>query len=204
MTAIALLEFETITRGMITADAMVKRAPLELLRCGTVQPGRYLVLVGGDEAAVDEALIAGRETGGEELRDLVHLPNIHEAVFGSLRGIRRPIVLEALGIVETATVPAAISAADAALKGVEVTLIELRLADGLHGKGTILLGGDVTEVEAAVDLALAALTSSDQLVSNAVIARVAPEFIQEVIAATSFGQRARNARSEHGWGTGSV
>jgi microcompartment protein CcmL/EutN len=202
MTAIALLEFETITRGMITADAMVKRAPLDLLRCGTVQPGRYLVLVGGDEAAVDEALVAGREIGGRELRDLVHLPNIHEAVLDSLRGARRPLTLEALGIVETTTVPAAISAADAALKGIDVTLIELRLADGLHGKGTILLGGGVTEVETAVDLALGALTSSDQLVSNAVISRVAPEFMQEVVAATSFGERVRNKRSEHGWSRG--
>ncbi|NKB16568.1 MAG: propanediol utilization protein, partial [Sphingomonadales bacterium] len=29
---------------------MVKRAPVELLRVGTVQPGKYLILVGGGTA----------------------------------------------------------------------------------------------------------------------------------------------------------
>ncbi|HBY93485.1 MAG TPA: propanediol utilization protein, partial [Chloroflexi bacterium] len=64
MTAIALLEFESVARGIVAGDAMIKRAPLALLRCGTVQPGRFLVLVGGGEAEVDEALTAGREFPG--------------------------------------------------------------------------------------------------------------------------------------------
>jgi microcompartment protein CcmL/EutN len=199
MNAVALLEFETVTRGMVTADAMVKRAPLTLFRCGSVQPGRYLVLVGGDEAAVDEALVAGRAMGGNELRDVVHLPNIHPDVLDSLRGSRRAGLPDSLGIIETATVPAAIAAADAALKGVAVSLVELRLADGLHGKGVVLLGGTVTEVEVAVEMALGAIPKADQLVSHAVISRAAPELIEEFIAATCFGQRVRGERSEHGW-----
>ncbi len=199
MTAIALLEFETVTRGLVTADAMVKRAPLALLRCGSVEPGRYLVLVGGDEAAVEEALLAGREVGGKALRDLVHLPNIHPEVLESLRGTRRPVPLDALAIIETATVPAAIAAADAALKGVDVTLIELRLADGLHGKGVVLLSGAVTEAEAALEIALGALRAGDLLVASALIPRAAPDLIEEFLAAPCFGQRIREARSEHSW-----
>lgn len=199
MNAIALLEFETVTRGLVTADAMVKRAPLTLLRCGSVEPGRFLVLVGGDEAAVDEALIAGRARGGDELRDVVHLPNIHPDVLASLAGTRRPTPPEALGIIETATVPAAIAAADAALKGVDVALIELRLADGLHGKGVVLLGGDVTAVEAALEIALGALRTGDLLVSSDLIARVAPELIVEFLAATSFSQRVRDGQTANSW-----
>ncbi|MBA3534650.1 MAG: BMC domain-containing protein [Ardenticatenales bacterium] len=199
MNAIALLEFETVTRGLVTADAIVKRAPLALLRCGTVHPGHYLILIGGDEGAVEEALIAGREVGGDELRDIVHLPNVHADVLASLAGVRRPAPPESLGIIETATVPAAIAAADAALKGVDVALIELRLADGLHGKGIVLLGGALTEVEAAVELALGALTTGDQLVSSAVLTRVAPELVKEFTAASYFGQRVRDEQSGHSW-----
>lgn len=202
MTAIALLEFETVTRGLVTADAMVKRAPLDLLRCGTVQPGRFLVLVGGDEAAVDEALVAGRERGGRGLRDICHLPNIHPDVLASLRGERRRERPEALGIVETASVPAAISAADAALKGAAVTLIELRLADGLDGKGVLLLGGTLAEVEAGIELALGVLTAADQLVTQGIITRVADELIDEFLAATHFARRARDEESGHGWERG--
>ena len=199
MNAIALLEFETVTRGLVSADAMIKRAPLTLLRCGTVQPGRYLVLVGGSEAAVEESLIAGREVGGDDLRDMVHLPNIHPDVLASLRGTRRATPPEALGIIETATVPAAIVAADAALKGIDVTLIELRLADGLHGKGLVLLGGPITEVEAALEIALGALHSPDQLVTSDIITRAAPQLIVEFMAATRFSQRIRDEQSNNVW-----
>lgn len=199
MNAIALLEFDTITPGLVAADAMVKRSPLALLRCGSVQPGRYLVLVGGSEAAVDEALIAGRAAGGSELRDLIHLPNIHPGVLAGLSGARQPTPPEALGIIETATVPAAIAAADAALKGVDVSLLELRLADGLDGKGLVLLGGSITEIEAAVELGLAALPAADQLVASDIISRVASELIEELLAASCFGQRVREERSEHSW-----
>ena len=38
--AIALLEFGSIAAGIEAGDAMVKRAALEIIRTGTVQPGR--------------------------------------------------------------------------------------------------------------------------------------------------------------------
>lgn len=199
MTAIALLEFESIARGIVAGDAMIKRAPLEFLRTGTVQPGKYLVLVGGGEAEVEEALVAGRDSGGTALIDIVHLPNIHPEVLAALRGRRHVRVGDALGIVETATVPAAIAAADAALKGVPVTLIEIRLADGLGGKGVVLLTGEVANVEAAVELGIATLPHADLLMANAVISQLHPEMAAELLAATRFGQRVQEQTSESAW-----
>lgn len=189
MPSIALLEFDPITPGIVTADAMVKRAPLEILRTGTVQPGRFLVLVGGGEAEVVEALAAARAQGEQALRDIVHLPDIHPAVFAAVAGVRATLDGDALAIVETATVPAAIAAADAALKGTDVRLGELRLADGLGGKGLLLLSGEVAEVEAAIELALRALPAADQLVAHALIPRLHPEMAVELIEATRFRQR---------------
>ena len=46
--AIALLEFDSIAIGVRAGDAIVKRAPVEITYAGTVHPGKYLVLVGGD------------------------------------------------------------------------------------------------------------------------------------------------------------
>ncbi len=48
--ALALLEFGSIAVGMQAADAMVKRAPIDTLRSGTVHNGKYLVLIGGQVA----------------------------------------------------------------------------------------------------------------------------------------------------------
>ena len=61
--ALGLLELESIAAGIAAGDAMAKRAPIEVIRAGTVHPGKYLILVGGSVADVEEALAAGREVG---------------------------------------------------------------------------------------------------------------------------------------------
>ena len=54
--AIGLLELDSIAVGIRAGDAMVKQAPLDYCYAGTVQPGKYLVLVAGDTASVEEAI----------------------------------------------------------------------------------------------------------------------------------------------------
>lgn len=191
--AIALLEFDSIAIGIAAGDAMIKRAPLDLLRCGTVQPGRYLVLIGGGEGEVEEAVKAGRDAGEGALLDLVHLPRVHEAVYAALLGERTTTLSDALGIIETRTVAAAILGADAALKGVSVSLLELRLADGLGGKGLVLVSGEVADVEAAQELAVGALPHADQLVAEIIIPRLHAEIAEELLAATRFRARVQVA-----------
>ncbi|MBI3286863.1 MAG: BMC domain-containing protein, partial [Chloroflexi bacterium] len=48
--ALALVEFSSIAVGIQAGDAMAKRAPIATLRAGTVQPGKYLVLIAGEVA----------------------------------------------------------------------------------------------------------------------------------------------------------
>jgi microcompartment protein CcmL/EutN len=43
--ALALVELSSIAAGVQAADAMAKRAPIDVLKAGTVHNGRYLVLV---------------------------------------------------------------------------------------------------------------------------------------------------------------
>jgi microcompartment protein CcmL/EutN len=149
--ALGLLELDSIAAGIAAGDAMAKRSPIEVLRAGTVHPGRYLVLVGGSVADVEEALAAGQEIAADFVRDIVFLPNVHPGVVAGMRGERGTAGGEALGIIETGTVAAIIQAADAGLKGAHVRLLELRLADDLGGKGYLLFDGPVSEVEAAVE-----------------------------------------------------
>lgn len=150
--ALALLEFDSLALGIQAGDAMVKRAPVSRIQAGTVHPGRYLVLVTGDVASVEEAVQAGQEIAQQELRDMVFLPQVHPDVVAALSGGRPGQPGDALGIVETVTVPSAIQAADAGVKGAEVGLWQMRLADGLGGKGLVLFTGLVADVEAAVEV----------------------------------------------------
>jgi microcompartment protein CcmL/EutN len=158
--SLALIEVTTIARGHRVADAMVKRAPVELLRCDAVSPGKLLVLVAGEVASVDEAFRAGLEIAGDAKLDALFLPQAHEQLPGALRGEARagdPRGVGALGILETTTVAATIVSADAALKAAAVRLIEMQLARGIGGKAYFVLTGALDEIEAAVEAALGVL-----------------------------------------------
>ena len=187
--ALALLEFDSIARGIEAGDAMVKRAPIETIKAGTVQPGKYLVLIAGDVASVEESLEAGRETGAEALLDEVYLPQVHPDVVRAITGGRELPSVQALGIVETTTVAAIIHAADAGRKGAEVRLMEIRLADGLGGKGFCLFAGEVADVEAAVSIGVSVLEHEDLLVSSVVIPALHDEMEVNILAHTRFGAR---------------
>ncbi|MCJ7708676.1 MAG: BMC domain-containing protein, partial [Anaerolineales bacterium] len=139
--ALALVEFSSIAAGIQAADAMAKRAPIDTLKAGTVHNGKYLVLIGGQVADVEESLAAGRQVGGSSVLDFVLLPRVHHEVVETIGGARKPNPTDALGVIETTTVAAAIHAADAGVKGAQVHLVEVRLADGLGGKGIVLFSG---------------------------------------------------------------
>ena len=190
--ALALLEFDSIARGIEAGDAMVKRGPVSLIVAGTVQPGKYLVLVTGEVADVEEAIEAGRETGGDRLLDVVFLPDVHPGVVEGARGARPRGEGEALGVIETTTVAAVLDASDAALKGADVTLAEIRLADGLGGKGYALFRGIVSEVEAAVSYGIARI-GGDQLEQSVVIPQLHDEMSGNLEAHPRFRRRVKNS-----------
>ncbi len=172
--ALALLEFDSVTAGIVAGDAMVKRAPVTALHTGTVQPGHYLVLVAGEVGDVEEAVAAGTGVSGDAMLDLVLLPDIHPTVVEALRGARREGRAEALGIIETISVASIIEAADAGVKGASVDILEMHLADGLGGRGYLLFGGPVSDVEAAVEIG-SGRVHQGHLVRRAVISQLHAE-----------------------------
>ena len=189
--ALALVEFSSIAAGIQAADAMVKRAPIDVIKVGTVHNGKYLVLIGGQVADVEESLAAGREIGGASVLDFVFLPQVHPEVVETIGGARSPEVTDALGVIETTTAAAAIHAADAGVKGALVRLVEVRLADGLGGKGIVLFSGLVADVEAAVRMGTSVLERADLLVRQVVIPQLHPGMWENVGESTWFGTRVR-------------
>jgi microcompartment protein CcmL/EutN len=189
--AIALIELGSVAIGMLTGDAMVKRAPVRVTRAGSVHPGKYLVLVAGDEASVEEAYEAGLQTGGSAILDSLLLPGVDPAVVAALQGRRLRIEAESLGVVETRTVAAAIGAADRGVKGAEVDLVELRLADDLGGRSYCMLSGTVADVEAAVELAVGGLGDPGLLLAQVVIPQLHEEMLANIGAEPEFRDRVR-------------
>lgn len=147
--ALGLVETSSIARGLVVADAMVKKAPVELVLARPVSPGKHLTLVTGAVADVDEAMRAGVETAAHTLVDRLELAQVADEL---LRALKREAAAprDSVGIIETFSVASALLAADAACKAAQVSLAELRLADGLGGKAYFVLSGDQADVEAAL------------------------------------------------------
>ena len=121
--------------------------------------------------------------------DHIFLPHVHPEVVHAIGGGRVPGAPDALGVVETTTVPAAILAADAGIKGAEVRLVEVRLADGLGGKGIVLYSGAVADVEAAVEIGVNVLDRPELVVRKVVIPQLHSAMWENVSDATRFSAR---------------
>jgi microcompartment protein CcmL/EutN len=159
--ALAVVELASIARGHRVADAMLKRAPVRLLRADAVSPGKFLVVVEGDVAAVDESFRVGADVAGDRAVDTLFLPQPHGLLWPALAGdARAGEGVESLGIVETTTVAATVRAADAAAKAAKVRITEMQLGRGIGGKAFFTVTGPLAEVEAAVDAAVGALDAA--------------------------------------------
>lgn len=170
--AIALIELSSIAAGTYAADRMVKRSPVELLHAGTVQPGKYLILIGGGTAEVEESFREGMQAASADIIDEVFLPQVHRQVVESLDGARAFDEYESLLVLETSTIAAIIRATDAAAKGAIVAVAELRLGSGLGGRGLAILTGERTDVEAAAEIATRSLTGRNVTLCHSIVSNV--------------------------------
>ena len=186
--AIGLLEFGSIAIGIAAGDAMVKSSPVGSIYAGTVHPGKYLVLVAGDTASVEEAMDTGRREGATSLLDAIFLPDVHPAVVEAICGGSDAALFtgEALGIIETTTVAVLIEAADTGVKAAAVDLIAVRLADGLGGKGYALFAGPIAEVEAAIESSVAGAQPAIAVIESRIIAQLHPEMADNLRADLRF------------------
>ena len=179
--AIGLIELTSIAAGFQVADAMLKAADVEIILSRTICSGKYMVLIGGDVAAVTASVEAGGKAGRGSIIDVFIIPNVHPQVFPAISGSSNVTMLEALGIVESFSVASLIEASDAAVKAANVQLLEIRLAMALGGKAFMTITGDVAAVQAAVDAGAKVVSEKGLLVNKVVIPHPRKELLSEVV-----------------------
>ena len=186
--ALAVIEFGDIAAGVYATDAMLKKSPIAFVKSGTITRGRYLTLIGGTTGSVAEALEEGLAQGGESVLDHLLLADVHPAVFQAMLGERRPSGSGALAVIETDTVASNVRAAELALKGTPVELVELRLADaGLSGKGVSMYRGELRDIEAAVDIVRGLLEPGGGVVRYTIIPAPHEGLLRQIGSSSEFG-----------------
>ena len=147
--AIAVLEFGSIADGIYSIDAVFKKAPIAMIKSGTVSGGRYLIILGGSTASVQESLSVAAG-----ILDSVFLPDVHDRLHDAILGKRAECRQDSVAILETDTISSNVRATERALKGTGVELVEIRIAEyEMSGKAISIYNGALHEVEVAMQLA---------------------------------------------------
>ena len=184
-----MLDVGDIPPALLALDALAKEAFVEVIGRGTIQPGRFAILFAGEVEAVQRSFAKAEPLCRASLCDSVLLPYAEERIVPAVRDAaqRWPAPGDTLGVIQLGFPPTLLRVVDVALKGALVELIQLRLGDGLGGRGIALLWGETPDVEAALELAEAAAFEgcSDSL-STSIIRNADAEVIAAFDQGTTF------------------
>ncbi len=185
--AFASIEFNSVPAGVFAADALLKKSPISLIRSGTIGAGHFLILLAGTTASVAEAHAEALFHGGLQVADDAFLPDIHPALYDALLGNVRTMGEGPVWILETPTVSCNIQAVERAMKGVPVELIEFRAGGAqLGGRGLALLQGDLYDIEAAQEIALASLETRGIPAQHRVLTSPHDALLRQIAGSTRF------------------
>lgn len=179
--SIGLIELKSIPIGIQTADEMLKAANVQLLVANPVCPGKYVIIISGNVGAVKSAMATGTATAGVYMICEHIINNVHESVPAALVGTVDVEKIRSIGVLETMSALTAVQAADIAAKASNITLLEIRVARGLGGKGFLTFTGEVSTVKAAMNSATTQLADTGDITSSCVIASPHPELLEKLM-----------------------
>lgn len=200
--ALGFLESPYLSITTLLGDAMVKAAAVRLLGFDTTGDNTLMIRIGGDVAAVGQALEAGEQEAARlgvatvatrlarpetTLNSIIELPNITHPIYGGREQFlptdhnqRAKSTMAdtkfALGILETQGLTAVLEATDAMLKAANVTLVGKEKIGAAYV--TVMVRGDVAAVTAAIEAGQAAVGNLGKLIAAQVIARPHPDLLQ--------------------------
>ncbi len=177
--ALALIELNSIAKGIVVTDLIAKKAPVDILETHPICPGKYMILFAGGVGPVEESLKEGVEAGKDAVINKLLLPNVHQDVIPAIAGCTDIKEFGSVGVVETFSVASCVVAADIAAKAAEVELVEVRLANGLGGKAYFVMTGDLHSVEASMEASVKFVMSEGALAGREIISAPHPDLIEK-------------------------
>lgn len=175
MDVLGVLEFNSIAVGIRAMDSMVKAAPVKIVDAKTVCPGKFIILITGEVAAVDASLTAGKKSGEGYLVDELFIPRLHHYIIPAIVGAVECKKWDALGVIECFSTTASIVAGDIAAKTADVIITEVRLSTGLGGKSYVKMVGDIYQVESAMNAGVKYVKGRGLLCMHIILPKPHPE-----------------------------
>ena len=181
--SIGLIELSSVATGYLVQDTMLKAAAVKVLLARSICSGKFLIVISGDVSSVQAATEAGGAAAGPSLIERRHIARLHPDVLSAIANVVDVDAtrLRAIGVIETFSAASIIEVADAAIKTANVVILRMHLAMALGGKGFVLLAGDVSAVQEAVNVGARVAAEDGMLVGKAVIPAPSPELFRDYI-----------------------
>lgn len=170
------IELTSIARGYLVVDRMLKQASVHVLDAGAYCPGKFLIVITGDVASVEEALEAGERAAESGFFGKLFIPNLSASIIPAINREPTPEPGETIGVIESFSAVSVIDAADAAVKAAEISVESVNLLQGLGGKAFAVFSGELTDVTAAVEAGRTRIPE-DMIVETQVIPQISRELI---------------------------
>jgi len=177
--ALGMIEYKSVAKGIYSCDAMVKKAPVRIIETHPICPGKYITIICGQVADVEEAMKAGIESGKDMVIADLFLPHVHRSVIPAMAGAIKIESFGSVGIIESFSAAVCVQAADIAAKATPIQLVEIRLANGLGGKGYFVMTGELADVEDSLESAKQFVKEQGMLAACELIAAPHPDLINK-------------------------
>lgn len=155
--AIYIVEYSNIPLGVDMLDKMIKRTEVTVIKAQPICIGKFLIVLGGEVDAMEEAQGVVQEQGERRLISQYLLTNAHKGILAYFKRARLSAgyvpVSDAVGIFEVTNAADGFHSLDAALKSGNVELRKVWLGHFLGGKLCYLLAGSVEDVSMALQAA---------------------------------------------------
>lgn len=145
--AIGIVELRSISKGYETADLMLKTSSVAVHHMKPICPGKFLIIMSGDTADVQAAMETAKTEANEFRIGDFELHGVHPEIVEGLKHRYASQPVDALGIMETATVSSGMYALNEALKQCDIHVKKMNLGMAIGGKFLAVITGSVSDVE---------------------------------------------------------
>lgn len=166
---IGILELSSMADGYNTLDAIVKESPVTIVKAEPINPGKYLIIITGDVASVESAMDIGINVAGNSLIDQILLNNLDKQILPSIKSCFPPKEWDAIGLIETNSVAAAVEAADLAVKETDIHLVGIVTGNETGGKALVKISGTIGDVNISMSSVVEMLRKKNQLYRDIII-----------------------------------
>lgn len=149
MSAICLVEFSSIAKGIESLDRILKETNVEVYKGGITCPSKYYYILIGDKASIKEGLV-----GVDCLKKEI-ISGISKEVLDAIKN-KSSVNFEngkSIGVVVFYTLSECVKSLDQVVKNTTVSILKLVLGYKLAGKSYYVITGDTSSIEKAIQLA---------------------------------------------------